>query len=232
VRDAGAPDYLAAEESPLGLVCLRQRALPGEPEAVATEITLDHQFLMSSANTASERALADRALALHGRDELAVLVGGLGLGHTAHAVLASARVARVEVVEYLAPVIGWLRAGRLPLSGPLSSDARLAVVQGDVYARLAGEPSDPWDLILIDVDHSPEEPLGRESAEFYRAPGLARARRHLAPGGVLGVWSSAESPRFADELGRVFAEVHVERVRFENRMFEEQETNVLFLARG
>jgi spermidine synthase len=227
-----APEYLAAEESPLGLVCLRQRALAGDPATLATEITLDHQFLMSSVNTASERALADRAVALHGGADLAVLVGGLGLGYTAHAVLASPRVARLEVVEYLAPVIGWLRAGQLPLSPALLQDARLAVTQGDVYARLAGDPGEQWDLILIDVDHSPEEPLGRESARFYSEPGLARAQRHLAPGGVLGVWSYAESPRFAEVLGRVFAEVHVERVHFENRLFGEPETNVVFLARG
>jgi len=236
------PEYLAAEESPLGLVCLRRRAIAGDPATVATEITLDHQFLMSSANTASERALADRALALHAGAGLAVLVGGLGLGYTAHAVLASARVAKLEVVEYLAPVIGWLRAGRLPLSGALMRDARLTVVQGDVYARLDAEPDrerrdapsafPPYDLILIDVDHSPEEPLGRESARFYSEPGLARARRHLAPGGMLGVWSYAESPRFAEALGRVFAEVRVERVQFENRVFGEEETNVLFLARA
>jgi spermidine synthase len=199
---------------------------------VATEITLDHQFLMSSANTASERALAERALALHGGTELAVLVGGLGLGYTAHAVLASPRVARLEVVEYLAPVIGWLRAGRLPLSDALTNDARLAVVEGDVYARLAADPAMRWDVILIDVDHSPDEPLGAEVASFYGEPGLARARRHLAPGGVLGVWSYAESPRFADALARVFSEVRVERVSFENRVLGEEETNVLFLARA
>jgi spermidine synthase len=225
------PEYLAAEESPLGLVCLRQRALADDPETVVTEITLDHQFLMSSVNTASERALADRAIALHGGSDLSVLVGGLGLGYTAHAVLASPRVARVLVVEYLAPVIGWLRAGRLPLSRPLLDDARLAVAQGDVYGRLAGEPAEPCDLILIDVDHSPDKPLGAESAAFYREPGLADARRHLAPGGVLGVWSYTECPRFAAALARVFDEVRVEQVRFENRVFGDEETNVLFLAR-
>jgi spermidine synthase len=225
-------DYLAAEESPLGLVCLRRRAIAGDPDEVATEITLDHQFLMSSANTASERALADRALALHAGADLSVLVGGLGLGYTAHAVLASPRVARLEVVEYLEPVIGWLRAGELPLSVELARDARFAVAHGDVYARLALEPTERWDLILIDVDHSPEEPLGSESDSFYRETGLARARRHLAAGGVLGVWSYAESPHFADALARVFAEVHVERVQFENRVVGEQETNVLFFARG
>jgi spermidine synthase len=226
------PDYLAAEASPLGLVCLRQRAIAGDPAAVATEITLDHQGRLSSANTASERALADRALALHAGADLAVLVGGLGLGYTAHAVLASARVAEVEVVEYLAPGIGWLREGRLPLSNSLMRDTRLAVVEGDVYARLAAEPERRWDVILIDVDHSPEEPLGRESDQFYSVEGLARAKQHLAPGGVFGVWSYAESPRFAGALARVFGDVRVEHVRFENRVFGEEETNVLFLTRA
>ena len=226
------PEYLAAEESPLGLVCLRQRAIRGEPGAIATEITLDHQFLMSSANTASERALADRALALHGGSDLSVLVGGLGLGYTAHAVLASPRVARLEVVEYLEPVIGWLREGQLPLAAELTRDPRLAVVRGDVYARLAADPAQHWDAILIDVDHSPEEPLGHESESFYRAASLARARRHLAPGGVFGVWSYAESPRFADELARVFTEVSIEPVHFENRVLGDQETNWLYFARG
>src|SRR5439155_2129235 len=134
---------------------LRERAVAGDPGAVATEITLDNQFLMSSANTASERALAERALAMHAGADLAVLVGGLGLGYTAHAVLASPGVARVEVVEYLEPVIGWLRAGRLPLSAALARDSRLAVVPGDIYARLAEESGDRWDVILIDIDHSP-----------------------------------------------------------------------------
>jgi len=225
------PEYLAAEPSPLGLVCLRQRAIAGDPGAFATEITLDHHFLMSSANTASERALADRALALHGGSDLRVLVGGLGLGYTAHAVLASPRVARATVVEYLAPVIAWLRAGELPLSAELARDARLSVVQGDVYAQLAMEPAEWWDVILIDVDHSPDEPLGSESDSFYGDAGLARARRHLASGGVLGVWSYAESPRFADALARVFARVDVEPVQFENRLLGGEETNWLFLAR-
>jgi spermidine synthase len=232
VPDASVPEYLAAEASPLGLVCLRRRALPADPDTFSTEITLDHHFLMSSVNTASERALAESAIALHGGDGLSVLVGGLGLGYTAHAVLASPRVARVEVVEFLAPVIAWLGAGLVPLSAELTRDPRLAVVQGDVYDRLARESGERWDLVLIDVDHSPEEPLGRESETFYRDAGLGRAKCHLAPGGVLGVWSYAESPRFAEALARVFAEVRVERVHFENRLFAEEETNVVFLARG
>lgn len=229
---AAIPEYLASEPSPLGLISLRRRELPSEPGIVITEITLDHQFLMSSLHTASERALAQVALDLHGAGGLRVLVGGLGLGHTAHAVLESERVASVEVVEYLAPVIHWFETGLLPLSETLSSDPRLALTEGDVYARLWQPSAERLDVILVDVDHSPEEPLGAESESFYTEEGLRRAKRHLAPGGVLGVWSYAECSPFADALARVFADVRVEPVHFENRLLGEVETNWLFFARG
>ena len=224
-------EVLAAEETSIGLICLRRRGIPSEPGALVTEITLDHQFLMSSENTESERALAARAIELHGASGLGVLIGGLGLGYTAHAALGSERVARVEVVELLPPVIDWLERGLVPLADPLSADPRFSVREGDVYAELARPPAQLRDLILIDVDHSPDERLGPSNAGFYTAEGLALAKRHLAPRGVLAVWSYAESSPFADALRKVFREVHVESLRFDNRVVEAEETNWLFLAR-
>ena len=44
------------------------------------------------------------------------MVGGLGLGYTAHAALLSDRVGQVEVVELLPQVIDWLARGLVPLS--------------------------------------------------------------------------------------------------------------------
>ena len=225
-------EYIASEESALGTICLRRRELLSRPGTVITEITLDHQLLMSSHNTASECALAGVALEMHSGEKLDVLVGGLGLGYTAQAVLASARVARLEVVEYLPPVVRWLEQGLVPLSTELCRDTRLRVTEGDVYRRLWENPTRQWDLILVDVDHSPEEPLDSESDRFYTEEGLAHARRHLAPGGLLGVWSYAECSPFADSLARVFPEVRVEPITFENLVFEEEETNWLFFARG
>ena len=224
-------DVVAYEPSPLGMICLRRRASAVEPGLVATEITLDHQFLMSSENTASERALAERALAWHAGRDLRVLVGGLGLGYTARAALDCARVASVEVVELLAPVADWLARGLVPLAAELRADARFAVRLGDVYAELAAPPARLRDVILIDVDHSPDERLGASSAAFYTEPGLAAAKRHLAPGGVLAVWSYAESSPFADALRAVFRDVRVESLCFENRVVGDDETNWLFLAR-
>ena len=224
-------EVLAYEESAIGNICLRRRELLAEPGTVVTEITLDHMMLMSSCNSVSERELAASALRLHDARDLAVLVGGLGLGYTAHEALRSDRVARVEVVELLPQVVDWLDRDLLPLAGELKPDARFAVGEGDVYARLAGAPQQRFDLILIDVDHSPDETLGSDNDAFYTEAGLDRAKRHLAPGGVLGVWSYAESAPFVEALRRAFAEVCIEQPTFRNCITGEQETNWLFFAR-
>ncbi len=225
-------EILAYEPSHLGMICLRQRELLSEPGTVVTEITLDHQFLMSSYNTASERALARYALEMHQGKDLEVLVGGLGLGYTAREVLGSCRVAQTEVVEFLPPLIDWFGKGLVPLADELKADSRLTVVEGDVYARLSVSPRRTYDLILVDVDHSPDEHLGDGNASFYTEDGLGLAKKHLAPEGVLGVWSYAESSQFADALRMVFSEVRIESVSFENRVVGEEETNWLFFARG
>lgn len=224
-------EILAYEETDLGPLCLRRRELLSAPGTVVTEITLDHAFLMSSRHTASEEALARVALETHGGRELSVLVGGLGLGYTAHAALGSPRVARVRAVELLPQVIDWLERGLLPLSRALLADGRFAAVQGDVFARLAGPPSEAFDLILIDVDHAPDDRLGDADDLFYTEEGLRRVRRHLTPRGVIGVWSYAESSGFSRALRAVFHQVRVERVTYFNDLVDEERTDWLFFAR-
>jgi spermidine synthase len=224
-------EILAWEDTPLGPLCLRRRELLSAPGTVVTEVTLDHQFLMSSLHTDSERALARVALEMHGGTDLNVLVGGLGLGYTAWAALASGRVARVEAVELLPQVIDWLEGDLVPLSSELKADDRFRAVHGDVYGRLAGPPGERHDLILIDVDHSPDDRLDGGSGSFYTEEGLERARGHLAPAGVLGVWSYAESSPFSEALRGVFDEVRIEPVTFHVPMIDEQRTDWLFFAR-
>ena len=224
-------EILAYEDTPLGPLCLRRRELLSAPGTVVTEVTLNHAFLMSSYNTASERALSTLALEMHAGAELRVLVGGLGLWYTARAALDSPRVASVEVVELLPEVVHWLERDLVPLSAELKGDPRFATVAGDVYARLAEPPSGRYDVVLVDVDHAPDDPLGDANGSFYTVEGLERARRHLAPGGVLGVWSYAESSPFASALRRVFAEVRIEPVHFHNPLIDEDTTDWLFFAR-
>ena len=224
-------EILAYELSPLGPLCLRRRELLSQPGTVVTEVTLNHEFLMSSLYTDSERALARTALQMHPAENLRVLVGGLGLGYTAREALLSDRVARVEVMELLPQVIDWLTHGLMPLSSELCDEQRLVVTQGDVYRRLASPPDDLLDAILIDVDHSPQERLGEESGSFYTTQGLLAARQHLATNGILAVWSYAESSPFADALQAVFEQVRVEPITYENRLIDQQQTDWLFFAR-
>jgi spermidine synthase len=224
-------EILAYDDTPLGPLCLRRRELLAEPGTIVTEVSLNHEFLMSSYNTASERALASGALALREGASLDALVGGLGLGYTAREALACDRVASMSVVEFLPQVIGWLEKGLIPLAAELNGDPRLRVVQDDVYLLLSAEPARLFDLVLIDVDHSPEDRLAAANGSFYTDEGLERAKRHLKPGGVLGVWSYDESPSFAAALRRVFRDVRVEPVEFKNRFVGATQTDWLFFAR-
>jgi spermidine synthase len=154
------------------MLCLRRRELLSRPGTIVTEVTLNHEFLMSSLYTDSERALARTALQMHSGEDLRVLVGGLGLGYTAREALLSNRVAQVEVMELLPQVIDWLDEGLVPLASELRGERRLVVTQGDVFQRLAGPPDDLLDLILIDVDHSPEDKLNDQSVSFYTTQGI------------------------------------------------------------
>jgi len=224
-------EFLASEETSLGMVYLRQRELLSRPGTVVLELLLDHALLMSSCSTHSERALARHAIEMHAGAALHVLVGGLGLGYTAREVLRSRDVTSLEVIEFLPQLIAWFGSGLIPLADELTADPRFSLRQGDVYARLLGPPVRRYDLILIDVDHAPEERLGPSDEAFYTEEALQRTREHLAPQGVLGVWSYAESIDFAELLERVFGEVRVERLNFQNPALEEEESNWLFLAR-
>ncbi len=223
-------EILAYEPTELGLLCLRRRELLSQPGTMVTEITLNHEFLMSSYLTESEKALSTIGIQSHAGNNLQVLIGGLGLGYTARAALDSKLVRGCKVVEFLPQVIEWMQSGLVPLSDDLTSDDRLHIVQGDIYALMSESPTEFYDLILIDVDHSPADNLGDGNTNFYTAAGLERAKQHLAPNGILGVWSYAESSPFVDALHSVFNNVRAEPVTVENDLINESQTDWLFFA--
>lgn len=227
-------EILAYEQTSLGPLCLRRRSTPSDPSQRVTEITLNHEFLMSSLHTDSERELAKIAIAGVASARLKVLVGGLGLGFTARAALAEPRVVEVEVVEFLPQVIDWLQAGLLPHSDELSADLRLSVTAGDIYQRLLASPAGKtFDAILIDVDHSPDDPLSETSARFYTADGIAAATAHLNVGGTLALWSYAEhTPLLATmQQANELEEVQAHAVSYFNRHVHEEFTDWLYVAR-
>lgn len=224
--------------TPIGAVSLRHR-LELTLKREVYEIKLDDEFLMSSLFTASEEALARLGLAALEGDQLDVVVGGLGLGYTARAVLEHDKVASLAVVEMLAPVIKWHRTGLLPLGAGLVADPRCRFVQGDFFELAASEQGfDPessgrrFDAILLDIDHSPEALLDARSTSFYQPDGLRAMAAHLKPGGIFGLWSNDRpDPAFTDRLAGVFAEAWAEPVTFDNPLQGKPFTQSVYLAR-
>src|ERR1700675_647552 len=119
--------------TPMGVLSLRRRrSVPTGADIY--EIKLGDEFLMSSAFTVAEIELARLGLAALARADLDVVVGGLGLGYTAHAVLENPRVRSLVVVDALAEVIEWHEQGLLPLGQQLTNDPRCRLVHGDFFA--------------------------------------------------------------------------------------------------
>lgn len=225
-------EVLAYDDTELGVLCLRRRRTLREPRKWVTEVTLNHEFLMSSLHTDSEQALARIAIERLAGDELHVLVGGLGLGYTAAAALDAERVAKVETVEFLPQVIAWMNDDLIPLSSQLKRDARLSVVQGDVYKRLLSAADDVrWDAIVIDVDHSPEDQLSSSDHGLYSQRGIGLATEHLRPGGVLALWSYEGNDPLAEAMRSAMVEVEVLPITYHNQHVNESFTDWLFIGK-
>lgn len=156
--------------------------------------------LMSSRAHGSEEALAQLGLAAPGYPPTRLLVGGLGMGFTLRAVLASlaAHQAEVEVAELWPAVVAWNRGVLGPLAGHPLADARVRVREVDV-AQCLLVPS-RYDVILLDVDNGPEAFTVESNSRLYDRDGIARLRRALVPGGAVAVWSASQDPRFAQRL--------------------------------
>jgi hypothetical protein len=122
--------------TPMGVLSLRRRRHLGSGLDIY-EIKLGDEFLMSSAFTVAEIALARIGLAALERRDLDVVVGGLGLGYTALAVLENRAVRSLIVVDALAEVIEWHQQGLLPLGKQLTQDPRCRLVNGDFLRDVA-----------------------------------------------------------------------------------------------
>ena len=231
-------EELDYRQTPIGALSLRRRREPKLGVDVF-EIKLGDEFLMSSLFTTSEIALAQLGLAALSSDRLDVVVGGLGLGHTAMAVLERRHVASLVVVEALEAVIDWHVRGLVPLGRELTTEPRCRLIHGDFFALAASDagfdpdvPKRRFDAVLVDIDHSPDALLDSANASFYSDQGLARLAAHLRPGGVFGLWSNElADDAFTARLARVFAHARAEQVTFHNPMQDKPFTQTVYLAR-
>ena len=229
-------EELDRRPTPIGEISLRRRLEP-TLQIDIYEAKLDDDFLMSSLFTAAEIALADLSLASLVGAELDVVVGGLGLGYTARAVLKDPRVRSLQVVEALDEVIGWHQRGLLPPSHELTSDRRCTFVNGDFFAMVAAGPSfgpgtpDRYDAVLVDIDHTPRHLLHPSHAPFYDPEGQRRLADRLNPGGVFALWSDDPPDEgYISVVEQVFTSCEAHVITFPNPLTGGEAANTVYVA--
>lgn len=221
------------QETRMGELTLRRRADPATGELIY-EVKLKDEYLMSSLFTRAEEELATLGLAAAEGTDLDVLVGGLGLGYTAVTALHDSRVRKLDVIEALPAVIGWHERELLPMSAQLVRDPRATLIHDDFFAVVRGTPGPEearYDVILLDIDHSPRHTLDPSHADLYTAGGLESLARHLADRGVFALWS--DDPPDADfmtTLSSVLHDCEAHVVAFDNRLTGGTSSNTIYVG--
>ena len=239
---------LGHQSTPLGELSLRRRHVLSLHRDVY-EVKLGDEYLMSSLFTDSETELGRMGVAAgqtapprredSGSAGIDLVVGGLGLGNTAAAVLGYREVRSLLVVDLFDAVIDWHQRGIVPLGHTVSGDPRCRLICGDFFERAMSEdgfdPDSPGrrhDAILVDIDHAPDELLDDSHADCYEPSGLTKIRSHLCDGGIFGVWSDKPPDQlFVSRLSGVFSSASPHPVTFENPLRGDMYTQTVHLAR-
>jgi spermidine synthase len=177
-------------------------------------IMLGQNELMNSRLSGSEEALATIACErIRNRKAPRILIGGLGMGFTLRAGFAAlGPAARIVVAELVPAVVAWARGPMAEVFGDSLADPRVSIREADVGQLIRSEAS-AFDAILLDVDNGPEGLTRKANDGLYDLKGLSAARAALRSGGVLGVWSSTQNPKFTWRLGKAGFAVQEVRAR-------------------
>lgn len=177
-------------------------------------IRLGHNELMNSRLSGSEEALAtitSERIKPHAAPR--VLIGGLGMGFTLRAALASfGPDASITVAELVPAVIKWAQGPMAHVFGNSLADPRVRVCEADVGQLIRSRPS-AYDAILLDVDNGPDGLTRSANDALYDLRGLSAARTALRDGGVLAVWSAKPDARFVQCLRKAGFDVDEVKAR-------------------
>jgi len=170
--------------------------------------------LMNSRLFGSEKMLAELSCAeIAHKKKASVLIGGLGMGYTLSAALASLNSdADVRVVELVPSVVAWNQGVLGILSGFPLRDPRVTVLVDDVVQVIKRNTSS-FDAILLDVDNGPDSLTQEGNDALYSLGGLSMIRDALRPGGVVAVWSASPDPGFTKILQKASFYVTNKKVR-------------------
>lgn len=212
------PVTLARAVGSRGEVVLRSR---DTADGLVYELIVNGVFAMDTHETTSEWQLG--RVALGTADGGRVLLGGLGLGCTAWAVL-SHQVSGIDIVEIEESLIDWANQGLTPMLARVAADPRVRLYPADVATVLAGSNAElhgPWQAILLDVDNGPDFLIHPGNASLYTPDALRGALAQLTPAGTLAIWCQSPSPRLFATLTELaaFAEEHLFSVQRGERRF-------------
>jgi len=217
------PETIARGDGVLGELALRRRS----GDQPVYELIVNGVFLMDSAETSTERLLAEEVLRRSPQPRR-VLVGGLGLGYTVRALLDDPRVERIDVIEIEPLLVEWLRADLVPGTAAIVHDDRVHVTTQDIATFLATTEPATYDAALLDVDNGPDFLVHDSNAAVYQPGVLSSAVRAVRSGGMVAVWSAAPSTELAARLAALGA--RIEHVMAEVARAERRLTYHLYLA--
>ena len=233
-------EELDYQQTALGDISLRRRSEPRLDGKILYEVKLNDDFLMSSLFTEAEIQLSKLGLAAlkDYKQDLDVIVGGLGLGYTAVAVLENPAVRSLRVIDVMAPVIDWHQRELVPLGEILNADPRCSLIHADFFEMATAlEGFDPEypdkkvHAVLLDIDHSPSHWLNSGNSTFYTESALQSMSNKLHPGGIFGLWSNDPPEKeFINLLGSVFASTESHIVTFPNPYTDGESTNTVYIA--
>ena len=235
-------EELDYQKTPLGDISLRRRSEPRLDGKILYEVKLNDDFLMSSLFTEAEIQLARLGLAAlkdnNHKQNLDIIVGGLGLGYTAVAVLEEPSVRSLRVIDVMAPVIDWHQRSLVPLGETLSSDPRCTLVHADFFELATSSAGfDPVDsnrlvhAVLLDIDHSPSHWLNSGNSTFYTEDAIVKMAKKIHPGGIFGLWSNDPPEKeFTNLLQLVFESTESHIVSFPNPYTGGESNNTVYLA--
>lgn len=171
------------------------------------EIVANGVFVMATHGGASERRMIDE-IAVRMPEPGPLLIGGLGVGHSAAAAVGHDAFTAIVVVEIEPAVVEWNRGLLAETNGDaLASSPRLRCVVGEVRQLLAATTPGSYAGIALDVDNGPDWLVSPDNASLYEPRGLEAAAAALRHDGVLAIWSAAPSASLPNALGALFGSV-------------------------
>ncbi len=175
----------------------------------ALDVLVDGRRVMRSDVRRAEKQLVELALAPLGpRDDISVVLAGLGMGFTLRALLDAPGVVRVDVVEASRAVVEWEARHFAGLNGDALKDPRVKLHAVDLGAFVKAvrvrdvEPpaGDGWLALVLDMDEGPSLISRAGNDAFYADDGIERLETVLRPGGVLALWSARREPELLQRL--------------------------------